>query len=126
VDSPGLEQFSVPHSRLTAMSNTTLLTLDSLQPYADAQEKLIESLLRKDPHNPPFRNLGDEGWTRFWKSSWGNSMKIKKEDVVRDLRPIDDSLILPDVVPPSCHTVPKPETLEGCWAGFECKKMLFR
>jgi len=108
------------------MSDPTPLTLRSLQPYAGAQEKIIESLLRKDPHNPHFRNLDDEDWTRFWNSAWGNPPIIEEEKVARDLHPIDDFLILPDVVPPFRKVLPKPENLDGCWAGFECEKMLIR
>ena len=40
--------------------------------------------------------------------------------------PIDDSFIFPDIVPPSCKVLPKPKTLDGCWGGFGCKKMLIR
>jgi len=106
-------------------SNSTHFNLASLKAYVDAQEKIIETLLQKDTQNYRFRNPNKVDWTRFWTSVWGKPLEPKKEKVVRDLHPIDDHLILPDVVPPFCEVVPIPETLDACWGGFQCKKLLF-
>ena len=111
---------------LTAMSsNSTPITLQSLQPYAAHQEELIEALLARDTQNFRFREP-EEAWTPFWESVWGKDLKFEKEQVVRDPHPISDSLILPDVVPPHCVLLPKPKTLDDCWKGFQLKKIFIR
>jgi len=108
------------------MSDPTPLTLRSLQRYADAQEEIIHSVLQEDSLGYYFRNPTNPGWTRFWESNWGNPLNREEEKVVRDINPIDDSLILPDVVPSSCKALPKPKNLEGCWRDFKCEKFLIR
>lgn len=107
-------------------SDPTPATLRSLQPYADAQEEIIHSLLQEDPQDYYFRNPNNARWAQFWDSAWGNRVIPEEEKVVRDPYPIDDSFILPDVVPSSCRVLPKPKNLAGCWEGFDCKKFLIR
>ena len=108
------------------MSDPTPLTLRSLQRYADVQEGIIDSVLQEDSLGYYFRNPINSGCTRFWESAWGNRILPEEEKVVRGINPIDDSIILPDVVPSSCRVFPRFETLDGCWWGFDCEEFLIR
>jgi hypothetical protein len=62
---------------------------------------------------------------RFWLSVWGKDTLDKTEEVVRGPNPIDDSLILPDVVPSHRDVMLKPKNLDKCWS-VHCKKILIR
>lgn len=107
-------------------SDPTPLTMQSLQPYVDAQEEIIESLLRKGRQDHYFRDPNDEDWAQFWDSAWGKPVILEKEKVVRGTNPVDNSLILPNVVPPTCRVLPKPRALDAFWGDFDCKKFLIR
>jgi len=115
---------NVRTSTTTMSSNSTPLTLQSLQRYAVRQEELIESLLDTAPDY--FQNPDLKVWTTFWESAWGKGAALERESVVRDPKRISDSLIPPDVVPPYCDGILKPKSLDDFWGGFGCKKFLIR
>jgi hypothetical protein len=100
-------------------------TLRSLQHYASRQTELIDSLLKKSPYL--FRDPSNDDWLPFWTSAWGKDLDSldTTEEVLRGPDPIDNSLILPDVVPDHRDVMLKPEKMVNCWR-FECEKIFIR
>jgi hypothetical protein len=106
--------------------STEYAVLRSLQSFAPRQEERIKRLIGKGR----FQDLEDPDWKTFFKSAWGglggnpDAFEGPKK-VQRGIDPIDDSLLLPDIVPDMCNVMPKFETLDECWY-FDCEDILVR
>ena len=108
-------------------SDSSPTTLKSLQQYASDQTELVDSLLNTYPQNTRFRDTDKQEWVQFWSSTWGRDPDSldKKEEVLRGPDRIEESLILPGVVPTHCDVMLKPKALESCW-DFDCEKIFIR
>jgi len=111
---------------MSSSSNHTC-TLQSLQNYASEQEERIQSFLKSAPENYYLRETCDESWKRFYSSTWGKDPDSfdKSEPVARGPDAINDSRILPNVVPRNRNVMLKPDRLDDHWC-FECEKFLIR
>ena len=108
------------------MSSDLDSRLRSLQQYAPSQNERIKLLSSprffQDPDNP--------FWLQLWYSVWVHQARVISDEdhkVARSsgLGTIDDSLVLPDVVPPSCRVMTNPDIARDCW-NFNCTKFLIR
>ena len=114
---------------LTTMSSSPNFTwtLQSLRGYASQQEENIKLVLDFDPWSPYLRETTDPSWKQFYSSAWGTDPDSfdKSEPAARGPDTVDDSLILPDVVPINRDVMSKPDHLDACWR-FECERFLIR
>ena len=116
-------------SSLNPVRSPNPVTLKSLQHYASRQTKLIESLF--DPSFPDydFRDSNDKYWIQFYEVAWGKDPNSydKTEEIERGPDAIDDSLVLPDILPGNRDVMLKPEVTDNCWY-FQpgCNKILIR
>ena len=111
---------------MSSSSNSTS-TLHSLQKYANEQEERIKLFLESAPESFSLRGTRNPYWKRFFSSTWGMGPDSfdKSEPVVRGPDAIDNSRILPDVVPSDRNVMLKPAHLDDCWR-FGCEKFFIR
>jgi hypothetical protein len=95
-------------------STTPQLQLSSLRNYALRQTQLIESISSR---TDLFEDLNpNDDWMTLWHTFWDKQVGWDtKQKVERGPDPIDDSLILPDIVPAECDVMIKPDIVDGCW-----------
>lgn len=114
---------TTPAKSTTLAESAEPTTMMSLQRYASDQNAVIKMLIGRGR----FRDFDHPDWKDLFDSTWGANLDDldTTEKVQRDPDPIDDSLILPDVVPLDCNVMPNSEVLDRCWPS-KCDKFFIR
>lgn len=117
-------QTTFPSTAMSSDSNPPR-TLKSLWHYAHCQEGLIRPLLK--PEDLYFRQAPFPAWVQLHSSAWGKNPDSldTTEPVIRGPDTIDNTSILPDVVPSHCKVMLKPNPLGKCWR-FGAERFLIR
>lgn len=118
---------SPPPLTTIGMSSELDWQLTLLRQHAPKQTLSIVPLLNQ-PHI--FCNSGNLEWNDLWRSVWGRRtgdvpISDKDDPVVRSSNPVDDSFILPDVVPHSRRVMTLPAVARRCW-NFDFDAVLIR